>query len=136
MSDNSMFWVGMLFVFLWATIAFGLVGFGVVTAMLFLIIPFTSSSLATALATLVAIFFFFEITVVGALPLLTELVPEARGAVMSMGFGAMAAGRTIGSLIGPAIWVRFGLPGNSVLSAAMMLLAVVVLVRWLREGKS
>ena len=48
----------------------------------------------------------------------------------------MAAGRTIGSLIGPAIWVRFGLPGNSVLSAAMMLLAVVVLVRWLREGKS
>ena len=109
---------------------------GVVTAMLFLIIPFTSSSLATALATLVAIFFFFEITVVGALPLLTELVPEARGAVMSMGFGAMAAGRTVGSLIGPAIWVRFGLPGNSVLSAAMMLLAVVVLVRWLREGQS
>ena len=109
---------------------------GVVTAVLFLIIPFTVGSLATALAALVAIFFFFEITVVGALPLLTELVPEARGAVMSMGFGAMAAGRTIGSIIGPAIWGRFGLPGNSVLSAAMMLLAVVVLLRWLREAKS
>lgn len=37
MSDNSMFWVGMLFVFLGATIAFGLVGFGVVTAMLGLV---------------------------------------------------------------------------------------------------
>ena len=109
---------------------------GVVTAGLFLLIPFTTGSLASALATLVAIFFFFEITVVGALPLLTELVPEARGAVMSMGFGAMAAGRTIGSLVGPAIWGRFGLPGNSVLSAAMMLLAVIVLIRWLREGKS
>ena len=93
-------------------------------------------SLTTALAALVAVFFFFEITVVGALPLLTELVPAARGAVMSMGFGAMAAGRTIGSIVGPAIWGRYGLPGNSILSAVMMLLAVVVLLRWLREGKS
>jgi predicted MFS family arabinose efflux permease len=109
---------------------------GVLTAVIFLIIPLTTGSLTTALAALVAVFFFFEITVVGALPLLTELVPEARGAVMSMGFGAMAAGRTIGSIVGPAIWGRFGLPGNSLLSAAMMLLAVVVLLRWLREGKS
>ena len=108
---------------------------GVLTAVVFLLIPFTVGSLTTALAALVAVFFFFEITVVGALPLLTELVPEARGAVMSMGFGAMAAGRTIGSIVGPAVWGRYGLPGNSILSAVMMLLAVVVLLRWLREGK-
>ncbi len=109
---------------------------GVLTAVVFLLIPFTTGSLATALASLVCLFFFFEIAVVGALPLLTELVPEARGAVMSMGFGAMAAGRTIGSLAGPFIWARAGLLGNSILSAAMMLLAVVVLLRWLREAKS
>ncbi len=109
---------------------------GVLTAITFLLIPFTVGSLASALATLVVLFFMFEITVVGALPLLTELVPEARGAVMSMGFGAMAAGRTIGSIVGPAIWARYGLLGNSILSAVMMALAVVVLIRWLREGKS
>ena len=63
---------------------------GVLTAVVFLLIPFTVGSLTTALAALVAVFFFFEITVVGALPLLTELVPEARGAVMSMGFGAVS----------------------------------------------
>jgi predicted MFS family arabinose efflux permease len=109
---------------------------GVLTAVVFLLIPLTTGSLATALVALVFLFFLFEITVVGALPLLTELVPEARGAVMSMGFGAMAAGRTIGSIIGPAIWGRYGLAGNSILSAVVMLLAVVVLLRWLHEGQS
>jgi predicted MFS family arabinose efflux permease len=62
-------------------------------------------------------------------------VPDARGAVMSMSFGAMAAGRTIGSIIGPFIWARAGVVGNSILSATVMLLAVVVLLRWLHESK-
>ena len=108
---------------------------GVLTAVMFLIIPFSTGSLTAAMAALIGIFFFFEIAVVGAIPLLTELVPEARGAVMSMSFGAMAAGRTIGSIVGPLVWARAGLLGNSILSAIMMLLAVVVLYRWLREGK-
>ena len=81
-----------------------------------------------------ALFFTFEIAVVGAIPLLTEIVPSARVAVMSMAFGAMAAGRTIGSIIGPFIWQRAGLPGNAAVAALMMVLAVLVLFRWLREG--
>jgi predicted MFS family arabinose efflux permease len=105
----------------------------VLTALAFLAIPFSTGSLATAMAALVALFFFFEIAVVGSIPLLTELVPEARGAVMSMGFGAMAAGRTVGSLIGPAIWARYGLIGNAILSAVVMLMAAFVLYRWLHE---
>jgi predicted MFS family arabinose efflux permease len=52
-----------------------------------------------------------------------------------MSLGAMAAGRTIGSLIGPFVWDRAGVTGNSTVSAVMMLLAVLVLARWLREGK-
>ena len=55
--------------------------------------------------------------------------------VMSMSFGAMAAGRTIGSIVGPAVWARAGMWGNSLIAATVMLLAVVVLVRWLREAK-
>jgi predicted MFS family arabinose efflux permease len=105
----------------------------VLTALAFFAIPFSTGSLATAMAALVALFFFFEIAVVGSIPLLTELVPEARGAVMSMGFGAMAAGRTVGSLIGPAIWARYGLIGNAILSAVVMLMAAFVLYRWLHE---
>ncbi len=107
----------------------------VLTAMAFLFIPFSVGSLSTALAALVAVFFTFEIAVVGAIPLLTEMVPEARGVVMSMAFGAMAVGRTIGSIIGPIVWTRAGMLGNSLIAAALMLLAALVLVRWLREAK-
>ena len=84
---------------------------------------------------LIALFFTFEIAIVGAIPLLTELVPSERVVVMSMSLGAMAAGRTIGSIIGPFVWSRTGMMGNSVISAVMMLLAVLVLARWLHEGK-
>lgn len=103
-------------------------------ALIFLIIPLSTASLTTAMIVMVALFFTFEIAVVGAIPLLTELVPGARGVVMSMSLAAMAAGRTIGSLIGPRLWERAGLSGNTTVAAIMMVLAALVLARWLREG--
>lgn len=108
---------------------------GLLNMVVYLIIPLSTGSLPFALGMLVVLFFTFEIAVVGSIPLLTELVPSARGAVMSMSFGAMAAGRTIGSLVGPIVWERAGITGNSVLAAVMMLLAVLVVVRWLHESK-
>jgi predicted MFS family arabinose efflux permease len=108
---------------------------GLLNMIVYLIIPLSTGSLPFALVMLVILFFTFEIAVVGAIPLLTELVPAARGAVMSMAFGAMAAGRTIGSLIGPIVWERAGISGNSILAAGMMLLAVLVVIRWLHESK-
>lgn len=108
---------------------------GLLNAAIFLIIPLSTGSLVSAMGVMVALFFTFEIAIVGAIPLLTELVPSARGVVMSMSLGAMAAGRTIGSLIGPQLWDRAGVVGNSTVAAVMMLLAVLVLARWLREGK-
>ncbi len=108
---------------------------GLLNALIFLIIPFSTGSLVSAMAAMIALFFTFEIAVVGAIPLLTELVPSERAAVMSMGLGAMAAGRTIGSLVGPVAWDLAGVAGNSTISAIMMLLAVLVLARWIREGK-
>ncbi|MBP6015831.1 MAG: MFS transporter [Candidatus Promineofilum sp.] len=108
---------------------------GLLNAAIFLIIPLSTGSLMTAMAVMIALFFTFEIAIVGAIPLLTELVPSERVVVMSMSLGAMAAGRTIGSVIGPFVWARAGMTGNSAISAVMMLLAVLVLARWLREGK-
>lgn len=107
---------------------------GLLCAITFVIIPFSTGSLTASLVAMFALFFTFEIAVVGAIPLLTEIVPSARGAVMAMSLGAMAAGRTIGSVVGPFVWQRAGLAGNATVAAVMMLLAVVVLFRWLREG--
>ena len=33
------------------------------------------------------------------------------------------------------VWTRAGMLGNSLIAAALMLLAALVLVRWLREAK-
>lgn len=106
----------------------------ILTGVVFMLIPFSNNSLTTAMLALVVVFFFLELSVIGAIPLLTELVPEGRAAVMSMAFAAMAAGRTISSVIGPYVWERAGLLGNSMLSALMMFLAAAVFARWLREG--
>lgn len=108
---------------------------GLLNAAVFLLIPLSTGSLVMAVAAMIALFFTFEVAVVGAIPLLTELVPNARAVVMSMSLGAMAAGRTIGSVIGPIAWSRAGVAGNSTIAAVMMLLAVLVLFRWLHEGK-
>jgi predicted MFS family arabinose efflux permease len=108
---------------------------GLLNVVTFVLIPFSTGSLVTAMAVMIALFFTFEIAVVGAIPLLTELVPSERAVVMSMALGAMAAGRTVGSLIGPVVWERAGVAGNATISAIMMLLAVFVLARWVREGK-
>lgn len=107
---------------------------GLLNAGIYLLIPFAGRDLTLALVTLFFLFLTFELAVVGAIPLLTELVPSARTAVMAMSLGAMAAGRTIGSLIGPILWARLGIAGNAILAAVVMVLAVLVLARWLREG--
>lgn len=107
---------------------------GLLNAGIYLLIPFAGRDLTFALITLFFLFLTFELAVVGAIPLLTELVPSARTAVMAMSLGAMAAGRTVGSVIGPILWTRLGIAGNAVVAALVMVLAVLVLARWLREG--
>lgn len=107
---------------------------GLLNAALYLIIPHTGSSLTAALATLFLLFLFFEITVVGAVPLLSEIVPAARGAVMAIVLAAGALGRALGDIIGPKIWEAGGLTGNGTTAAIIMLLAILILSRWIREG--
>ncbi len=107
---------------------------GLLNAGFYLLIPLTDSNLTTTLGTLFFLFLTFEVAVVGAIPLLTELVPSARGVVMSMSLGAMAAGRVVGSLVGPVLWQRAGITGNALVAAVVMVLAVIVLARFLHEG--
>ncbi len=107
---------------------------GLLNAAAYFVIPFTSSSLFSTLATLVLLFWFFEVTLVGGVPLLTELVPGARSVVMSMALAAGALGRAIGSLVGPLIFQRWGFGGSGAAAAIVMALGVVVLARWVKEG--
>ncbi len=108
---------------------------GLLNALAYLALPFIGSSLVSALLALMLLFWFFEVTLVGGVPLLTELVPSARSVVMSVALGAGALGRALGSLIGPVVFARGGFGSSGLAAAGVMLLAVLVLALWVREGK-
>lgn len=122
----------------WAVDRFGkrpvIIATGLLNALVYVIIPFTSNTLFMALATLFVLFLFFEITVVGGVPLLTELVPKARSVVMAMTLAFGAMGRAIGSFVGPILWDFGGFFTNGIISAGMMGIAVLILARWIKEA--
>jgi predicted MFS family arabinose efflux permease len=122
----------------WAVDRFGkrpiiIVG-GVLSAALFAAIPFTGVTLTSVLITLFVLFFTYEVTVVGSVSLLTEIVPNARSVVMTMNVAAFSLGRTLGALLGPFVAARAGFVGNGLTSAGLMAGAILVLALWVKEG--
>jgi predicted MFS family arabinose efflux permease len=109
---------------------------GLFTAAMYYLLPYFSRNLSGALASLFALFLFFEITVVGAIPLLTEIVPGARSLVMSTVIAAAALGRALGTALGPAVWARGGLANNGLVAAVIMAAAMLILAGWVREADS
>ena len=65
---------------------------------------------------------------------MTELVPAARGAVMSVVLAAGGLGRAIGALIGISIWKNSGFQAVGLISGAVMIIAVIILYLWVREA--
>ncbi len=108
---------------------------GILNGLLYVLIPHTSASLTAALLTLFFLFLTFEITLVGGMPLMTELIPKSRGVVMTMVLAAMSMGRLLGSTIGPVIWLRGGFVWSGLASGAIMGTAVIILALWIREGE-
>jgi predicted MFS family arabinose efflux permease len=109
---------------------------GFVSALMYLAVPFVSVTLTMTLLALFSLFVFFEMTVVGGVPLMSELVPSARGIVLSVALASGGLGRGIGALIGPAIWQFGNIRAIGLTSAVMMLAALVILAIWVREGQS
>ncbi|MGB3715456.1 MAG: MFS transporter [Candidatus Promineifilaceae bacterium] len=107
---------------------------GVLTALTYFAMPFIGDSLAAALAALFVLFLFFEMTVVGGVPLMTELVPTARGVVMSVILATGGLGRAIGALIGFAIWSGGGFQAVGIVSGTVMSISIVILYFWVREA--
>ncbi len=109
---------------------------GLMNALFYVAISMTAASLTGALVTLFLLFFTFEVTVVGGVPLLTELVPSARSVVMSVNVAAFALGRALGSFIGPEVSLRAGFLGNGVTAAVLMLISVLILAYWVKEAEA
>ena len=107
---------------------------GSLTAVTYLIIPFSSVTLTAALVSLFILFLCFEMTIVGGIPLMTELVPSSRAIVMAVTVAAASLGRAIGALIGPTIWDWAGFQWLGFIAAVVMAFSILILIRWVREG--
>jgi predicted MFS family arabinose efflux permease len=113
------------------------VGLGIgLTIVAYLSLPVASGNLTTVLATFFVLYLAFEVAVVAALPLMSELVPGARATLMAGNVAAIAAGDALGNLIGPRLF-KLGLVANTTTAVALSLVALALLVFFVRtpEGE-
>ena len=75
----------------------------------------------------------FEFSIVSWIPLATEVRPMARPRFLAVATMVSALTRAGGAALGPALYARFGLPGNAVASALLNAAALALLVVGLRE---
>jgi DHA1 family inner membrane transport protein len=87
-------------------------------------LPVLGTSLAVALAILFVMFISFEWTIVASIPLISELLPSARGTMMAGNVAALSAGRVLGALLGQLAWGAGGFVFNGGLAALVNLIAL------------
>ena len=84
---------------------------------------------STVLGALTGLFFYyltFEFTIVSGIPLLTQVLPEARATLMALSIASISLGRGIGSLIAAPLYAN-GFILIAVVAAIGNLLAIVSL---------
>jgi predicted MFS family arabinose efflux permease len=101
------------------------------TAFAYLAFPLLGQNLPGSLLGLFLIFITFEFSYVSAISLMTELTPDARATLMAGYMAAAALGRMLGAVIGPALY-SLGILANSLTSSVLALLALVILVIFVR----
>ena len=92
-----------------------------------------SGALGVTLAAMVLVALTSEFAIVSALPLVSELAPEARGTVMAVNSALMSAGVMAVSVIAPRLWSSGGLALTTAVSAAMVAGAAMLLWQGIRE---
>jgi DHA1 family inner membrane transport protein len=75
----------------------------------------------------------FEFAIVSALPMASELDPEARASGLGMSIASFTMTRAIGTALGVWLYVRAGIGWTGALAALVMLAAIGVLVRFVEE---
>lgn len=104
----------------------------VLSALSYILLPLVGRTLPLALIGLFITFLAFEFTIVTAISLFTEILPNARATMMSLSVAAISIGRVIGALVGGPVWLAGGMLATGFVSAAVSVLALVLLVWGLR----
>ena len=97
-----------------------------------LLLPALGKSVPGALLALFGFYITFEFTLVSIIPLMTELVPEARATLMSGNITALSAGRVLGAAAGLALYSD-GLRANALATVLLNLMALALLLTLVRD---
>lgn len=111
-----------------------LLGFGA-NAVVSLLLPLGGRSTGTALVALFAFYLTFEFAVVSVIPLMSEILPEARATLLAFYTAAFSLGRAAGAGISPLLY-RVGFPAVALAAVALDILAILGLFRLLRLFRS
>ncbi|MGB0385140.1 MAG: MFS transporter [Ardenticatenaceae bacterium] len=96
-------------------------------------LPFSNSSLEAAVASLALSLFCFELAFVSNIALLSEQLPTQRGKLFTLSAAVGLIGVTIAGLTGPWSYTNLGVWGLGPLSAATMLLSLLIIIAWVKE---
>jgi MFS transporter, DHA1 family, inner membrane transport protein len=98
-------------------------------------VPLLGRSVPGALVSLFLFYITFEVLIVAAIPMMTEILPSARATVMAANVAALSLGRAVGALAGPALF-RFGMGANVSLAVVLDLVALVLLITLVRVDET
>jgi predicted MFS family arabinose efflux permease len=101
----------------------------------YLLLAITNSNLTAGLASMALALAFFEFTIVSTYPLASEIRPLGRTRFLALLWVGMGLGRAIGASLGPFLYERLGLTANTLVAAAANLVALVLLIGWVRESE-
>ncbi len=108
------------------------IGLGL-TAAGYVALALNSAGLWAALVCLFALFIFFEFMIVATIPLVTELVPAARGTMLALNLASSSLGRATGALIAPSLWMMGGMLWSGLAAGAITLCALGLLLKYVHD---
>ncbi len=108
------------------------IGLAAMTATLALL-PLLERNLALAVGGMAAFTLAFEWSIVSNISLLSEQAPLARGTVMSLAVVASGLTRTTSDYVAVVLYERGGMPATALFGVAGSAVALLVLLRWVRE---
>jgi len=107
-----------------------------ICAAAYLFLPVLNHGLVYVLAGLFLVFFSFEFTIVTAMSLTTELVPQLRASTMAAFYATAGIGRVIGAFSGGFIWSKYALLGICLVSGIATFCALICLVTGFYKNSS
>jgi predicted MFS family arabinose efflux permease len=102
---------------------------GLAASSLFVLtLPWLGGSVVGVMIWLFLFYFTFEVVIISALPMMSEVMPQARATMMALFIAALSMGRALGDVLGPWLY-QGGFWVNAIACIVLNILAGVILTR-------